>query len=241
MKRNSKLFAIRFKEYNPDAVEAGAVVAGVYCHTRELLRLNQCPSLTRLPEDLRVVKTPLVVEAWAEALRGPQTASTWDTLFRGSIMDSISVTGENTPCSRQRFSATDPTDGERLLRKERQAGLGPSGSGGGPLSAHQLFRGHSQPALTLEVAPDSGSVPPSGASVNDGVSCELRSFTYVSVDDATRLVLDSGPGAILAKVDVQSAYRNVPVPPDDRLLLGMKWDEKVFVDAVWPPIGPENF
>ena len=60
---------------------------------------------------------------------------------------------------------------------------------------------------------------PKGASVNDGVSRELCSLTYASVDDAAKLVLEAGHGAILAKLDVQSAYRNVPVHPDDRALL----------------------
>ena len=46
------------------------MVARKYCYTRELLHLNQCPSLVRLPEDLQMVKTPFVAAVWAEALRG---------------------------------------------------------------------------------------------------------------------------------------------------------------------------
>ena len=72
---------------------------------------------------------------------------------------------------------------------------------------------------------------PSWASVNDRVSRELCLLTYASVNNVVWLVLNSGPGTILAKLDMQSAYRNVPVYPDDRPLVGMKWDEKVFVDV----------
>jgi hypothetical protein len=31
-----------------------------------------------------------------------------------------------------------------------------------------------------------------------------------------------GPGALMAKFDVKAAYRNIPINPDDRYLLGMK-------------------
>ena len=38
----------------------------------------------------------------------------------------------------------------------------------------------------------------------------------------------------MAKVDVKSAYRNVPVHPDDRLFMGMYWRDALFVDAALP-------
>lgn len=75
---------------------------------------------------------------------------------------------------------------------------------------------------------------PSGESINDGIRPELCSLSYVSVDDAARAVVAMGRGARLAKVDIKSAYRLVPVHPEDRLLLGMAWDGQVFVDSVLP-------
>ena len=41
-------------------------------------------------------------------------------------------------------------------------------------------------------------------------------------------------GALLAKVDVKNAFRIVPVHPEDRLLLGMKWREQLFIDTTLP-------
>ena len=38
----------------------------------------------------------------------------------------------------------------------------------------------------------------------------------------------------MAKVDIRSAYRHVSVHPDDRLLLGMRWRDHIFVDKVLP-------
>ena len=40
--------------------------------------------------------------------------------------------------------------------------------------------------------------------------------------------------AKLAKFDIQSAYRIVPVHPDDRPLLEMAWKEKLYVDTALP-------
>ncbi len=39
---------------------------------------------------------------------------------------------------------------------------------------------------------------------------------------------------VLAKFDVEGAFRTVPVHPDDRWLLGMRWGGQVYVDKVLP-------
>ena len=44
----------------------------------------------------------------------------------------------------------------------------------------------------------------------------------------------SWEGHVLAKFDVQGAFRTVPVHPDDKWLLGMQWEGKVYVDKVLP-------
>jgi len=38
----------------------------------------------------------------------------------------------------------------------------------------------------------------------------------------------------MAKLNIRSVYRIVPVHPQDRHLLGMMWDGKVYVDAALP-------
>ena len=70
--------------------------------------------------------------------------------------------------------------------------------------------------------------------MNDGIRPELCSLTYVSVDDAVRIVLQLGRGCRIAKLDIKSAYRIVPVHPDDRPLLGMRWSKGVYVDTALP-------
>ncbi|CAB3988531.1 Hypothetical predicted protein [Paramuricea clavata] len=75
---------------------------------------------------------------------------------------------------------------------------------------------------------------PAGHSVNDGIPKDPYSLHFVKVDDAIRALVDMGPGALMAKFDVKAAYRNIPIHPDDRYLLGMKWRDRFYVDLVLP-------
>ncbi len=75
---------------------------------------------------------------------------------------------------------------------------------------------------------------PEGFSVNDGICKQHCSLSYVSVDTAASLVVEIGRGAVLAKVDIQSAYCMLPIHPEDRWLLGMIWRGEVFVETALP-------
>ncbi len=75
---------------------------------------------------------------------------------------------------------------------------------------------------------------PVGSSINDHISREQFSLQYASVDDAIRLVLRQGPGALMAKVDLQSAFRMVPVRREDWELLGFRWNGEYYVDTCLP-------
>lgn len=75
---------------------------------------------------------------------------------------------------------------------------------------------------------------PSGASVNDGISSEHTSVTYARVDDAILLIKTLGPGCFLAKTDIKSAFRIIPIRPSDYNLLGIFWRGKYYYDKVMP-------
>ncbi len=75
---------------------------------------------------------------------------------------------------------------------------------------------------------------PRGGSVNDGISRDLCSMAYSSVDQAVQCIIRLGRGAVLAKFDLESAYRAVPVHPHNWMLLGMSWRGKVYVDGALP-------
>ena len=75
---------------------------------------------------------------------------------------------------------------------------------------------------------------PKGSSVNDGIDPPLCSLQYTSVEKVAAAVRRLGPGALLAKVDIKSAYRLILVHPDDRPLLGINWNGELYVDAMLP-------
>lgn len=75
---------------------------------------------------------------------------------------------------------------------------------------------------------------PKGSSVNDGIDPSLCSLSYTSVDEAANRILQLGRGTLMAKLDIQSAYRIIPVHPDDRWLLGMRWKDGIYIDLVLP-------
>lgn len=71
-------------------------------------------------------------------------------------------------------------------------------------------------------------------SVNDGIDALDFPLQYVQVDQIVQMVCQLGVGALMAKFDVEAAYRNIPVHPADRHLLGMKWKGQYFIDLVLP-------
>ena len=72
---------------------------------------------------------------------------------------------------------------------------------------------------------------PGGHSVNDGISCELSSLSYASVDDAVQHILRLDQ---LVKLDLKQAYHNIPVHPQDQHLLAISWEGDTYVDRALP-------
>ena len=75
---------------------------------------------------------------------------------------------------------------------------------------------------------------PQGHSVNDGIDPSLCSLAYTTVDDIAAVVAQLGKGALLAKVDIESAYRLIPVHPQDRPLQAVRWDGNIYIDPMLP-------
>ena len=44
---------------------------------------------------------------------------------------------------------------------------------------------------------------PKGSSVNDGISSDLCSLSYISIDDVSRVIASLGRGTLLAKIDIK--------------------------------------
>ena len=63
--------------------------------------------------------------------------------------------------------------------------------------------------------------------MNDGINTEEFTLQYIRVDQIISI-------ALMAKFDVEAAYRNIPVHPGDCCLLGMKWQGHLYVDLTLP-------
>ena len=111
----------------------------------------------------------------------------------------------------------------------------------GPLSRDQSAKVHTSPVGLVPKSHQSNKwrmicdlSSPSGYSVNDGIPPDLCSLQYASVDDAVRVLQHLGRGTQLIKLDIQDAYRIVPVHPSDYSLLGINWNRGTYIDRALP-------
>ena len=75
---------------------------------------------------------------------------------------------------------------------------------------------------------------PRGSSVNDCIPAEFSSVHYASIKDAISIIKKTGAGCFMAKTDVKSAFRIMPIHPNDYSLLGMKWQNLYYFDRCLP-------
>ena len=189
-----------------------------------------------------MVTTPLQAHVWEEYLSCHPDHEFVAFLVRGMTQgfrigfdrDAVRLK----PAKRNMKSVSEaPEVVQAYLQSEKEAGriLGPvqSDTSGIPVQINRfgVIPKQHQPGrwrLIVDL-----SHPPDH-SVNDGVYPNLCSLGYASIDQAASVVLRLGQGTELAKLDVANAYRIVPVHPDDRWLLGMKWQGEVYVDSTLP-------
>lgn len=74
----------------------------------------------------------------------------------------------------------------------------------------------------------------SGLSVNDGIPKECTAVSYAGIQDAVSVIKELGRGCFLAKTDIKSAFRLLPVHPEDYMLLGFSWNGKLYHDCCVP-------
>jgi len=84
---------------------------------------------------------------------------------------------------------------------------------------------------------------PPGQSVNDGISHLDCTVQYITVHDAVKRVKKYGPGTLMAKLDLEDAFKHIVVRPEDWDLLGSTLEvsdpsgrvtTQYFVDMVLP-------
>lgn len=75
---------------------------------------------------------------------------------------------------------------------------------------------------------------PSGNSLNDEIDTSSAAVTYATFDDAIQIIRKFGRGALLAKADVQSAFRLLPIAPESHNSLGFCFEGFFFYDKCLP-------
>lgn len=194
-----------------------------------------------LPENLCHINTPLKLDAWEKALAGHPDKSYVDYILQG-IRDGFRVGFEYSCHACKQLHGNmlstieNPEVVEDYLQKELSEGniakvANPSGLLGLQVSPFGVIpKQHVLNKWCLIVNLSS----PKGSSVNDGISKELCSLSYVSVDTIAKQISLLGRGAMMVKMDMWSAYCLIPVHPCDRPLLSMRWKNHLFVDKALP-------
>ena len=75
---------------------------------------------------------------------------------------------------------------------------------------------------------------PNGASINDYIDEKLCKVKYSSFDDAINMISVMNGRIFLAKLDIKSAFRLLPVNPIDFELLGFKFQGQYWLDRCLP-------
>ena len=67
--------------------------------------------------------------------------------------------------------------------------------------------------------------------MNDGIDTNEFAMTYIKVDENMSMVSKFEKEALLAKFDMEAAYRNITVHPVNHFLPGLKWRGTLLI---WP-------
>ena len=71
---------------------------------------------------------------------------------------------------------------------------------------------------------------PEGSSINDGIDPEFSVVHYPSIETALKLIKEAGQGAAMAKSDIKSAFRIIPIHPQHHHLFCFEWNGHFFFD-----------
>ena len=213
-----------------------------YPYTSDLLQLQSAinPSPIILPPELDKITTPLNSSAWSCFLRSHLDRDYVNFLITG-LSQGFRIGFQYTshallPAKRNHPSASDHPD---IVSKSLEVELS-KGRLVGPLDLSTYPHLHTN---SLGVIPKKHSEKwrlivdlshPKGSSVNDGIDRTYCSLSYMKVDDLVQRVLFLGRECQLAKIDIESAFRIVPIHPHDRHLLCISWNGSLYMDTVLP-------
>ena len=219
-------------------------ISDIYPYTVQLWELEDCCNLYRgEPGYLRQIVTPINTNFWLVELVGLPDQEFAQIILRGLMYGfCIGFQQESITLKSARSNLISSMEHPEVIDEYIKSKLS-SGhlARAGPVDRGSTLGIHISP---IGVIPKKGRTnkwrlimdlsSPEGHSVSDGISKELCSFHYTSVDEAANQVCRKGCGALLAKMDIKQAYCNMPVALEDRHLLGLQWNGTVYIDQVLP-------
>lgn len=194
-------------------------------------------ALTSIPLSEHNIKTPLRHSQFESELANHPDKS-WVAWLTRSIATGVHVGYQGSRhaliADNLHSSHMHPNIIESELAKEVTAGRM-----AGPYPLHSLPDVH---CSGIGVVPKKGGKwrmithlsAPTGRSINDAIPKEHYSLRYASIDHAVALLHQAGKGAQMAKVDLKSAFRMVPVRREDWQLLGVHWNNQLYLDKCLP-------
>jgi hypothetical protein len=221
----------------------GLTPEGRYIYMDDLLKLDACrpPQAITVPPRVDSINTPLHLEAWWVELKD-HPDEVYVRYILSGIKDGFRIgydysahtcasSGKN-----MQSAAAHPEPIDKYIEEEVSLGrmVGPLDSqwrSSIHISRFGVIPKPHQPGKWRLITDLSS---PNGTSINDGIDSQLCSLSYASVDDAVKCIAHLGKGTKLAKFDIASAYRVVPVSPDDRMLLGILWRGMLYVVGALP-------
>lgn len=75
---------------------------------------------------------------------------------------------------------------------------------------------------------------PEGSSINDNIPRKYAEVSYSSIQEAAKLIILAGKGSFLAKTDIESAFRLIPLNPNQYHLLVYQWKNYFYYDKTLP-------
>ena len=220
---------------------SGQVREGKYLFTSHLRALDSCrPPVSGSPSSSIEEKShsPLQIETWSQELVTHPDKDYMSYIIEG-MSDGFRI-GFDRRCRLQPPPANSMTKNTAIISEylQREVSLGRMQKHVLPSKENQI---HISPIGAIPKRNKPGKwrlivdlSSPAGASVNDGISPDLSSVSYASVDHLSSLVLSAGRGAFLVKADIKEAYRMLPIHPHDQPLLGVQWRGITYTDSALP-------
>ena len=192
-----------------------------------------CP---QKPPTREYLSTPINIPALAKALEGhpnhAQVKYLLDGLEHGFNPGVTSMPDVNISCANLQSALAEPDIVNKLLEKEVKDRfmMGPFDKP--PFDSYRIspigvatrkYSGKKRLIIDLS-SPHQSSIP----SINGLIPSNDFSLRYTTIDHAISLIRLAGHGAWLAKADITSAFKVMPIHPDFWHLFGVQWEGKYY-------------